>query len=387
MENLELNFIKNKELLSPLIAEPHAIATYRIKEEKYGVGLTEEIALGQSLGAWDEKFVRKEDLRKKVAKVLSVKREGEYLFAEVAFPWNVWMGNLGYLTTLLFGKMSFYDQVTLYRIKFTDDAFGPGKLQGPKNSISDLRILCGAQKNLPLLMGILKPNVAMTSQKIAELFLECAQSGLHILKDDEIRHDASLDETLERVELVEAMRQKNNIKSLYAVHLHGNPSELAHNAKKLEENGASALLINSWIVGLAAVQEIRQSTKLPLLSHPALVGAFGFKEETATIHPQVTLGTLIRVAGCELSLFPSPYGKLGLPLDITQKIKVSLTAPLPIHASLPVPSAGIKPEHAPQALSDFGNDFVLNAGTGIFAGTESVRDNVNAFKQKLYGAK
>ena len=51
-------------------------------------------------------------------------------------------------------------------------------------------------------MGILKPNVAMSAEKIRDLYVEAAEAGIHLLKDDEIRFDENEDEILKRVELV-----------------------------------------------------------------------------------------------------------------------------------------------------------------------------------------
>ena len=49
----------------------------------------------------------------------------------------------------------------------------------------------------------------------------------------------------------------------------------------------------------------------------------------------------------------------------------------------PVPSAGIKPEHAPEAKKDFGKDFVLNAGTGIFANHKGITSTIKQFREEL----
>jgi 2,3-diketo-5-methylthiopentyl-1-phosphate enolase len=50
---------------------------------------------------------------------------------------------------------------------------------------------------------------------------------------------------------------------------------------------------------------------------------------------------------------------------------------------MPVPSAGIKPEHAPLAKKDFGKDFVLNAGTGIFSSPEGIQKSIEKFREEL----
>lgn len=377
MQQLNLNFIKNKNLLELDETIPHAFATYKIDSKKYTQSIVEEIAIGQSIGAWETSHVSEETLKIKLAKVTDYKQYENYFLATIAFPFNLWSGNLSWLLTLMFGKMSFYPGIQLHSVEFSKNC----NLPGPKNSMNDIREKLNIKTKSPLLMGILKPNVAMSAENICNLYVEAAEAGIHLLKDDEIRFDGNEGEILKRIELVAKAKQAKNLKTLYAVHLQITGTNYPQLIRQCEESGANALLINSWVCGLDVLQNIRKLTKLPIFSHPALVGAFGFENDTATIHPRVSLAQLIRAAGADFSLFPSPYGKLGLPkqiaLDIAQEcLKTQNTN---LKQMIPVPSAGIKPEHAPMAKEDFGTDFVLNAGTGIFSGTKSIAENIQEF--------
>ena len=382
-----LPFIKNRALLSEMGAEPHALASFRIDASRHEPGLIEEIALGQSIGAWDERFVDKETLERKCARIVTFETREGYHWATVAFPWNLWNGQLGWLLTLLFGKMSFYEGVQLADVWFQPTCFGESKLPGPAHGIASVRAMTGAAPNTPLLMGILKPNVAMSADAICSLYQECAQAGLHIVKDDEIRHDESEKYVLERVSTVASLQARRKFKTLYAVHLQITSGIDEPFVRALENAGASALLVNTWTAGLGELQKLRSLTRLPILAHPALAGAFGIREATATIHPRVTLARFPRAAGADFSLFPSPYGRLGLQRDIAVDIAQCCTTKEGWHVNetIPVPSAGIRPEHGPMARADFGFDFVLNAGTGIFASNQSVGEAVAAFRKELYG--
>lgn len=364
----------------------HAFAKYRIQTKFHGKELINEIAIGQSVGCWETSVVSEEILKQKVAKVIHVDEHPEFFDVTLAFPYENWHGRLSWLLTLLYGKMSFYHGVQLNSVWFSADCFQEG-LSGPKNTIEDLRERVGLKTQSPLLMGILKPNVAMNAQQICDLYVQAAEAGVHLLKDDEIRHDENESEILNRVEKVSNEAARRNLKALYAVHLQISGTCYLDLMKKLENAGAQAVLINTWIAGLDALQNVRQSTSLPILSHPALVGAFRSTEQESTIHPRVTMGQLIRAAGADLSLFPSPYGKLGLEKQMALEIAHSCSVQdenWTIHKTTPVPSAGIKPEHGVLAKEDFGSDFVLNAGTGIFAGKRSVAEDILEFRKNLY---
>ncbi|MET3292686.1 UNVERIFIED_CONTAM: ribulose 1,5-bisphosphate carboxylase large subunit-like protein [Brevibacillus sp. OAP136] len=78
------------------------------------------------------------------------------------------------------------------------------------------------------------------------------------------------------------------------------------------------------------------------------------------------LGKLMRLAGADLVLFPSPYGNVAL--DKTEALQLSqnlLDPSVTLKRPFPVPSAGIHPGLVPQLFADFGVDQVVNAGGGI----------------------
>ena len=88
-----LTFIKNKYLLEFNPSSPHAFATYRINSSQYNQSIIEEIAIGQSLGAWDTSYVAEDVLKKKVAKVTNYEEHENYFNVTIAFPYNLWLGN------------------------------------------------------------------------------------------------------------------------------------------------------------------------------------------------------------------------------------------------------------------------------------------------------
>lgn len=372
------------------MSDKFAFARYHIDASRYNRQLVNEIAIGQSIGSWDTAHVEEALLQEKVAKIIEINETKEIIEATIAFPESLWHGKLAWLVTLLFGKMSFYPGIQLNSVWFSPNCFIPsklGKLQGPKFSLDSYRKELGVSSDSPLLMGILKPNVAMSAQKISELFICAAEAGIHLLKDDEIRHDENEDEIIKRVEMVAQESAKRNLKTLYAVHFQVTGPHYLTLLKRLQDAGASALLVNTWTCGLDVLQTLRQHTDLPILCHPALVGAFGHTEKSYTIHPRVTLAQLLRAAGADFSLFPSPYGKLGMPreaaLSVAEECQLKDDR-WPIQPTIPVPSAGIKPEHGPLAKRDFGHNFVLNAGTAIFSGDQTaIHSHILNFKNQL----
>lgn len=368
--------------------EPHALVSYRAQKVFHGPEIFEEIAIGQTVGAWDDRYVSADVLNQQVAKVVTVSESDVFLEATLAFPFALWNGDLSWLLTLIFGKMSFYRGVSLTALEFEAGCFSAVGLTGPKLGIGALRKKVEVNGNFPLLMGILKPNVAMSAEALADLYAEVGNAGVHLVKDDEIRHDSSFNQTLKRIEQVAQRKAKERLKTLYVVHAPITSDTLKDPeswSKRLESAGADALLVNVWTCGIAVFQRLRNATNLPLVAHPALAGAMGQGAHSDAIAPSVLMGTLVRAAGADLSLFPSPYGKIGLPLAAAKEVAEQCQVPWRgrVLSTIPVPSAGIKPEHVELAFRDFGTDFILNAGTAIFASGVSVEDSVRKFLQKM----
>lgn len=371
-------------------------ATYRWKtlgSLNQNQALAQEIAVGQSVGAIDLKYTTPAEVEFYLAKVTDLSLKDEICEAKIQFPWSLWHGKIDWLFTLLFGKLSFYYHIQLVDLEFSDGDFLPAdgsemtaqrpELSGPKWKYSQLAALAGAHPEKPMLMGILKPNVALKDQALADLIEMTFDSGCHLVKDDEIRHDLDFNLTLRRLEKVVRRLENSKCSGIYVPHVPYQPNWL-QKLKAVEELGIQAVLINVMSCGWAALQEARNHSKLILVAHPALMGGF-HGGGNWRVAPNVLMGSLVRAAGADLSLFPSPYGKIGLSPQEAQDVVMACRSPKPhCLSTTPVPSAGIKPEHGPLALRDFGSKgFILNAGTAIFAQDSSVAHQISLFRKAL----
>lgn len=118
------------------------------------------------------------------------------------------------------------------------------------------------------------------------------------------------------------------------------------------------------------------------MAHPAVSGALTASPEYG-IANQVLLGKLLRAAGADLVLFPSPYGNVALAQEETTAIASALTKQAPYRSAFPVPSAGIHPGLVPQLIADFGVHSVINAGGGIHGHPDGAAAGATAFRQAV----
>lgn len=140
--------------------------------------------------------------------------------------------------------------------------------------------------------------------------------------------------------------------------------------------------------GYDALHELSRNPdiRVPIMAHPALAGAF-YPSPHHGIAANVLLGKLMRLAGADLVLFPSPYGSVVMPREENMAIKeVPLdTQGSPLKQSFPVPSAGIHPGLVPLILKDFGSEVIVNAGGGVHGHPLGAIAGGKAFRQAIDG--
>jgi 2,3-diketo-5-methylthiopentyl-1-phosphate enolase len=98
----------------------------------------------------------------------------------------------------------------------------------------------------------------------------------------------------------------------------------------------------------------------------------------------MVLGSLMRLGGADMTLFPSSYGTVALPHADTMDIKKALVAPQgDLKRSFPAPSAGIHPGLVPKIVADYGHDVIINAGGGVHGHPQGARAGAKAFRQAV----
>ncbi len=347
------------------------------------------IALGQTTDTWTpNELSGKKKLAKHSGVVLGIDERThvagkpyEY-FLTVGFPAANTEGDIPSLLTMIFGKISMDGRIRLESVQFPD-AYLKGK--GPRYGVPGIREKVGEAAK-PLAMAIFKPCVGLSSAELAAMFYELAAGGMHLVKDDEILPDLDLCPTQERLTAClkagEKARQETGQTTLYAVNLTGPISKIIPKAKKLVKEGAQCFLLNVLSYGFGVLEELRD-VGVPIMAHPALAGALCGSSQTGMSYA-VVLGSLMRLGGADMVLFPSSYGTVALPVAETRSIKEALTWTMgSFPKSFPVPSAGIHPGLVPKILHDYGHDVIINAGGGVHGHPKGARAGAKAFRQAI----
>ncbi|CAM4401551.1 2,3-diketo-5-methylthiopentyl-1-phosphate enolase [Paenibacillus endophyticus] len=377
----------------------YCIATYRTYDDKADFNKKAiSIAVGLTVGSWTElPEAQKANMEKHLGKVLSISvheladaAPGErYADIQIAYPDINFSRDLPALLVTVFGKLSMDGKIKLLDLDVSESF--ASAFPGPKFGLDGVRQLLGVHDR-PLLMSIFKSVVGYDLANLQDQFYKQALGGVDLIKDDEILFENPLTPLEKRVEAcMEAARRaeaETGQKLLYAVNLTGPTSQLAASARKAIDAGANALLFNVLAYGYDVLHELSSdsSISVPIAAHPAMAGAM-YPSPHYGISAALLLGKLMRLAGADLVLFPSPYGSVVMPKEENLAVKDALLSPLHgLRTSFPVPSAGIHPGLVPLILKDFGTDVVVNAGGGIHGHPMGTAAGGQAFRQAISAA-
>lgn len=377
-------------------SNPYSNATYRLYDDKADFHKKAlGIAVGLTVGSWTElPEAAKEQMQKHLGQVVSVDVHetdddvpGErYADITISYPDLNFSRDLPALLVTTFGKLSMDGKIKLLDLAPSDDFLSA--FPGPKFGIQGIRELLGVHDR-PLVMSIFKSVIGHDLANLREQFLQQALGGVDLIKDDEILFENPLTPLEQRVKAcVSAGREAEQVtgqKLLYFTNLTGSTFQLKENATRAIAAGANGLLFNVLAYGFDALAELAADPDInvPIAAHPAMAGAL-YPAAHHGIAAPLLLGKLMRIAGADLSLFPSPYGSVVMPRAENLAVMEALLSPsLPQKAVFPVPSAGIHPGLVPLIMSDFGPEVVVNAGGGVHGHPGGSAAGGRAFRQAV----
>jgi ribulose-bisphosphate carboxylase large chain len=110
------------------------------------------------------------------------------------------------------------------------------------------------------------------------------------------------------------------------------------------------------------------SLALPIQGHPAMLGSL-VTSKTEGISHGIVMGTLMRLAGADISIFPNVGGRFSFSkaqcLEITERSRDKLGNLNPILIS---PAGGMTLDRIPEMIEMYGNDTALLIGGALSRG-------------------
>ncbi len=381
----------------------YVVATYFL-ETGTGGDITRKIsaiAVEQTTGTWVPVPEETPEVRERhVAKVVSIyeipahefevppeEKVRRFVF-QLAYPAVNFGPQIPMLLSTVIGNISMSGKLKLLDLTFPKEFLAGFK--GPKFGVEGVRALLGVEER-PLLNNMIKPCTGYTPEVGAKLFEQADRAGVDIVKDDELIADPVFCPMTERVKLyMEKARQiyeETGHKVLYTVNITDRADKVKENAKRALDAGANALMINYLTVGISALQALAEDPEInvPILAHLDFAGTM-YESPFSGMSSHLILGKFARLAGADIVVFPSPYGKFPFLRERYLQIGHHLLNKwCHFKPVFPMPGGGVIPGAVPQIVRDLGKDCILGAGGAIHghpmgpvAGARAMRQAIDA---------
>ncbi|MDJ1007394.1 MAG: RuBisCO large subunit C-terminal-like domain-containing protein [Paracoccaceae bacterium] len=264
------------------------------------------------------------------------------------------------------------------------------RLPGPRFGVAGLRARAGRPEG-GLIAPVIKPQ-GSSATELAAIAGRSVAGGADIIKEDHGLANQPMAPFEARVaavaDAVGEANAKHGALALYIANVTGaggDPIAQAHRAKEL---GASGVLLMPGLLGFGPVAALAGDPgfDLPIMTHPAFTGGFVQSPEAGIAHG-VLYGTLQRIAGADISVFPNVGGRFGFSAEECQAIAEACRDPdgfgPPI---LPSPGGGMSVERAPDMAAMYGPDVVYLLGGSLLRHREKIGEAVRAMREALEAA-
>ena len=259
-------------------------------------------------------------------------------------------------------------------------------LPGPNHGVEGVRRMCGVLGR-PLLATALKPQGSTVSElaSVGEAF---ARGGGDLVKDDQnLTDDFEAFRVRVRAcaEAVDRGNQATGRRCLYLPHAAARAEELERYVEFVAETALPGVLICPMITGLDTARALAERYPLIFMAHPSLTGVYTHGPQNGVAHG-VLLGTLFRLAGADISVFPDARGRFHYTKAQSAEITERLRAPLgALRPAWPAPTGGMGPADIGPICEIYGPDTVLLIGGALLAHPEGIEAGAREILDRIRG--
>ncbi|HBG96170.1 MAG TPA: ribulose 1,5-bisphosphate carboxylase, partial [Chromatiaceae bacterium] len=237
-----------------------------------------------------------------------------------------------------------------------------------------------------LVCPVLKPQGTNTGD-LAKLCYATLRAGADIVKEDHGLANQPAAPFRDRVPALAQAAARANAKradagdttrGLYFATMNGHGNQLHDDALFAKQAGADGVLIMPGLFGYDAINCLARDPEfgLPIMAHPSHLGAFASSADNGYSHGML-FGTLARLAGADISIFPNVSGRFGYSHAECREIAAACTDPsghgIPI---LPSPGGGMTLDRMADMRSMYGDDCVYLLGGGLLRLGDRIGDGV-----------
>ena len=308
-----------------------------------------------------------------VGRVEEIGRESDACFlARISYSGDASGSDLPQLLNVIFGNSSIQTGI---KVTGLDLGLLAARFPGPRFGIEGLRRLAATPEG-PMIAPVLKPmgSAPETLARIADLSV---RAGAQIIKEDHGLADQPAAPFEDRIPLIARAVARANAETgrsaLYFAALSGPSETLMARARLAKDAGATGLLVMPGLVGFDLIRRLAEAPDLglPIMTHPSFLGPYVLSPDTGFTHGMM-FGTLQRLAGADISVFPNVGGRFGFTAEECLGITRACQTPDGIGRPMfPSPGGGMSPDRAADMRTMYGDDTVfLLGGSLLRAGDE-----------------
>jgi len=264
---------------------------------------------------------------------------------------------------LLFGNVSLNKGVLVEDIDLPVEI--AGLFPGPAHGIEGIRKACGRPSGA-LLCSVLKP-VGSSTEALACMADAFARAGVPFIKDDHGLADQPSGPFAERVTSVQAAIKRSGGRSVYLPNITGPHEDLQERIAMALNEGVKGFLVSPFLIGMDTFRFLRQQYPVLWMAHPAFSGAF-FADPFHGFRPGLLLGTILRLLGADMVVYPDAGGRFSFTSDECRDIASCLREGYQgtYKPAMPVPAGGISLSRADRVRRFYGDEVMLLIGGSVY---------------------
>ena len=319
-----------------------------------------------------------------VGKIENIKKDIQSFLITVSYS-NECVGlEINQLFNIIHGNTSMYQNVRVVDVKL--NSILNNIFPGPKFGINGIRKIIGHSNSI--LCPVLKPQ-GLSSDDLASLAYDFIISGADMIKEDHNLSNQNYSTFRDRIEKITKAVNKANKetgkRAMYFPHVSSNFETIIEDIHFAISAGVDGIMLIPSLVGYNFVHHISKNKQfdLPIISHPSFSGGHVLSESHGIEHG-VYYGTLQRIIGADMSIFPNTGGRFEFSRDqclsISSKCKDSDGFGKQI---FPAVGGGMSINTANDMSLMFGKDAVFLLGGGLIRYKDNMKNVLNDIRNIL----
>ena len=319
-----------------------------------------------------------------VGQIEIIKKENNCFIITISYSNNIVGSEINQLFNIIHGNTSMYQNVRVTDVKLNTNL--KNIFPGPKFGIDGIRKILGHENSI--LCPVLKPQ-GFSSDELATLAYEFIVSGADMIKEDHNLTNQDYSTYRDRIEKITSAVKKANKetgkRAMYFPHISGNFETLLDDVDFAINVGVDGIMLIPSLIGYNFTNYISKNKKynLPILSHPSFSGGHVLSN-THGIDHGVYYGTMQRILGADMSIFPNTGGRFEFTKDQCNAISKYCKDNDGFGKKIfPAVGGGMSINTAKDMKLMFGKDAVYLLGGGLISHKDNMKNILNDIRKIL----